>query len=185
MSNLEWDVCRFVNNVVRERLADDPIRLIAYRNLTAYLENNDALTASQRHDIITLTFGNHNQDLTQLVYTLLQDYYDDILLNNSLEVRFAKLNKVGLMCFCIQFMELFRQHISIHEPYYTTLSNLVHLYTIDQVPDYQLRAHINHVLYRFPDFRNQLHARLSTMTELFNIVLPPGPGNPPPPPPQV
>lgn len=195
MPNLEREVTSYVRGVVEDRLANDPNRLNAFWNVVAYFGSNSNCTGSARYAMIRQMFGSRHEDLALVFYSLLQDEYDDILLQSTPQVRADKLFKVAMMCLCIQFMDLFRQCFSVHEPFYTTLSNVVHQFNIDQVTESHLRLHLYHILNHYPAFRVELQARINRHTTLLNLWgggsnggtsnNPGGTGNSNPPPPQI
>ena len=182
MEDLRRDVILYVNLLVEERLAKDPNRLTAFRNLAQHFHNNRNCPHTERIEMIREMFGDYNQDLSQVYFPIVQEQYEEVLRLEPPLVQIARLFKVAKMGYCVQFMDLYRQRFPMYSSDYSKLFNAVQLFILGEIPDTELRDHLRQVLLEFPDFRNELEARVNKLTSLFGggDGNNPGAGSPPP-----
>ena len=168
MEILKRDVISYITRLVEERLANDPDRLNTFRNLELYFENNRNCTNLERTQKICQMLGEQNQDLYQVYFPAVQEKYEAALRVIPPLARATKLIRLAKIAYCIQFLDLYRQHFSIQTTFYTVLSNAVKQFIVDQITDSQLNAHLSQVSrLEFPDFHNELEARVNRITSLF------------------
>ncbi|KAL1812151.1 hypothetical protein ACET3Z_022216 [Daucus carota] len=170
------DVISYANRVVEERLADDPNRLTAFRTLAQHFDNYPNCHHTHRIQMIRDMFGEHNQDLTQIYFPVVQELYEQVLLQASPQVQKARLIKLAKMCYHVQFMDLYRLRFCIHSSDYSRLHNAVQQFVVNEITEPQMFDYLDQVLRQFPDFRIELAARVDRLTSLFRG----GAGNPPP-----
>ena len=179
----------YVNLLVEERLADDPNRLTAFRNLAQHFHNNRNChnTRLLGLEMIRQMFGEHNQDLTIVYYLVVQEQYEVLLRIPPPQFQTARLLKLARMCYCVQFQDLYRrQGFPVSTEAYAISCKAAELFNLGLIPEHQLLNHLNHVFFQFPGFRNQFEARLNRLTSLFRgggrggAGNNPGAGNPPP-----
>ena len=176
IENLRRDVISYVNLVVEERLANDPNRLYAFRTLAQHFDNYPNCHHTHRVQMIRDMFGEQNQDLTEVYFPVVQELYEQVLRQDSPQIQYARLIKLAKMCYHIQFLDLYRQRFPTHSSDYSRLHTAVQLFVLNEMIEPQLYDYLDQVLVQFPDFRNELEARVNRLTSLFRG----GAGNPPP-----
>ena len=72
-------------------------------------------------------FGEYNQDLSQVYFLVVQEQYEEVSCLEPPLVQIVRLLKLVKMCYCIQFMDLYRQRFLMHSSDYSILFNAVHL----------------------------------------------------------
>ena len=183
--NLRREVISYAHRVVEERLANDPHRLHAFRTL-AQLFHNFPTHRTHRAQMIGDMFGEHNQDLTQIYFPVVQELYEQVLRLDPPPIQYARLLKLAMMCYHVQFMDLYRQRFVTPSSHYSRLQNAVQLFILNGITEPHMYDDLDQVLHQFPDFRNELAARINRLTWLFRgrggggAGNNPGAGNPPP-----
>ena len=114
--------------------------------------------------------GEQNQNLAYVYFPIVQEQYEpDLHMIPPLD-RANKLIRLAKLCYCIQFMDLYRQRFYIRSPFYTALCHAVNLFSADLITESQLYAHLSHAgRLEFPEFHNELEARLNRITSLFRL----------------
>ena len=169
MEDIRRDVSLYITRLVEERLANDPNRLNAFRKLELFfVKYNRNCTNLEQNQMICQMLGEQNQDLYQVYFPAVQEKYEAALRVIPPLARATKLIRLAKIAYCIQFLDLYRQHFSIQTTFYTVLSNAVKQFIVDQITDSQLNAHLSQVSrLEFPDFHNELEARVNRITLLF------------------
>ena len=185
MDDFRQEVILYVNRVILERLANDPDRRTALRDLARYFDNNRDCTPIQRNQMVREMFGDQNHDLAHVYIGTVQELYEPALRFTPAAERTKKLIKLAKICYCIQFLDLYRERFPVPSPAHSNLSDAMIMFIADRMPDSELCGHLCQVLLQFPDFRNELETRVNRHTSLFRDDgggdgNNPGAGNPPP-----
>ena len=168
MEDLRRDVISYVHRFVEERLADDPNRLTAFRNLAQHFHNNRNYNYTQRIEMIREMFGEHNQDLTQVYFPVVQEQYEQVLRLDPPQVQYPRLLKLARICYSLQFMHLYRTlWLPVWTEAYQMSCNGVELFIAGRIPEPQLCYYFSEVFRQFPGFRDQFEARVNRLTSLF------------------
>ena len=111
--------------------------------------------------------GEQNQNLAYVYFPIVQEQCEPLASDTPSGSSIIRLAKI---CYCIQFMDLYRQRFYIRSPFYTALCHAVNLFSADLITESQLYAHLSHACrLEFPEFHNELEARLNRITSLFRL----------------